>query len=535
MTNSKQGFWILLATILGSSMVFIDVNVVNVALPRIQLDLNASAASVQWVVEAYSLFLGALILVGGSLGDRYGRRRIFALGIAIFTLTSLWCGITQDISQLIIARAFQGVGGALLTPGSLSLLRALFPEAQRGKAIGLWSGFASITSALGPVIGGWVVQNFSWRWVFFINLPFALTVLLVLFWRVPESRSEQQTRLDIPGAALTTLGLGSLVFGLIEANTLGLFSPLVIGCIVAGIFFLIGFVIREGHTVAPMMPLHLFRSRAFSGTNLMTLLLYAAIGGALYFFPFNLIQVQGYTATAAGSAFLPFTLLMFSLSRWSGGLVTRYGARLPLVVGPCIVAVGYAYFAISGIGANYWIAYFPAIVLLGLGMSITVAPLTTTVMGAVDDQYSGVASGVNNAVARIAGLLAIAVFGICMTYVFSFILHQQLAALPISPQLRDIVEAQSGKLTGIQIPAGLDAQTYAAIKSAINVAFISGFHLIMWVAVVLAVGSALCALLMISSRRSAPEECHMEDRLCGDNGCTLTYTYRKVEKQPHDM
>ena len=312
--RNRTGLWVLVATILGSSMAFIDGTVVNVALPVLQMELHATATDVQWVVEAYSLFLAALILVGGSLGDHFGRRRVFSIGIVLFTLASVLCGLAPNVNFLIFARAFQGVGGALLVPGSLAIISASFDSKQRGRAIGTWSGFTAITSAIGPVMGGLLVQYASWRWVFFINVPLAVIVLIVLFWRVPESRNEalgEHARLDWWGAFLATLGLGGIVFGLIESNNLGLGSGLVLLSLAIGIAALIGFLLVEARSQSPMLPLTLFRSRTFSGANVLTFLLYAALGASLFFLPFNLIRVQGYTPTEAGAANLPLILLMF--------------------------------------------------------------------------------------------------------------------------------------------------------------------------------------------------------------------------------
>lgn len=530
----KKGLWILIATILGSSMAFIDSSVVNVALPRLQADLNASVGSVQWVVESYALFLGALILVGGSLGDQYGRKRIFALGIVIFALASIWCGLSPNISQLIVARAIQGIGGALLTPGSLSIIRASFDSAQRGKAIGLWSGFASITSALGPLLGGWLVQNASWRWIFFINVPLAAIVLSVLFLRVPESRNEGQVaRLDWLGAILTTLGLGALVYGLIESNSLGLGNLLVLGCVLGGLVILAAFVYVEYRNSAPMMPLTLFRSQTFSGANLLTLMLYAALGGMLFFLPFNLIIIHHYPPTAAGAALLPFTVLVFSLSRWSGYLVTRYGPRLQLIIGPTLAGLGFLLFALPGVDGSYWTTFFPAIVVLGLGMSITIAPLTTTVMGAVEDRYAGVASGVNNAVARVAGLLAIAVLGIFVLYAFNISLDSHLNALHVSSGVRHLFDVQRGRLANTEVPASVSGGLHAALQLAIAESFVTGFRLAMLISAGLAFASALCALLMISPPKKLPE--HTGKDHSGDNACTLTYSHQQLSKPAENV
>ncbi|GAC1581828.1 MAG: hypothetical protein NVS4B1_18140 [Ktedonobacteraceae bacterium] len=514
-------------------MAFIDSSVVNVALPRLQTELHAGVSSVQWVVEAYALFLGALILIGGSLGDQFGRKRIFLLGVIVFTVASIFCGISQSIEQLIIARSVQGLGGALLTPGSLAIIRSAFDSAERGKAIGTWSGFSAITSALGPLLGGWLVQNTSWRWIFFINIPLAVIVLIVSVLHLPESTSgESKKHLDFPGAILTAIGLGGVVYGLIQAENVGFADPIVLVCILGGLVALGLFLFIEKRSPAPMMPLTLFRSRTFSGSNLLTFLLYAALGGALFFLPFNLISAQGYSATAAGASLLPFTLLSFTLSRWSGGLVAKYGSRLPLVIGPTIAAAGFVLFALPGLGGSYWFTYFPAVVVLGLGMTITIAPLTTTVMGAVEDQYSGTASGVNNAIARIAGLLAIAILGICVAYAFSTSLTSNIAALHLSPNVQQTILAQHGRLTAIDIPGTVQGATRVAVRTAIDESFIVGFRLAMLVGAGLALSGAVCAFFFVSSPAKLPK--HTGEHHSGDNACTLTYAHQPIDGKRED-
>ena len=501
--QKHTGTWVLVATILGSSMAFIDGTVVNVALPVLQTELHATATQVQWVVEAYSLFLAALILVGGSLGDHFGRRRIYALGIGLFTLASIGCGLAPSVTVLIVARAFQGIGGSLLVPGSLAIISASFDTQHRGRAIGTWSGFTAITSAVGPVLGGLLVQFASWRWVFIINVPLAVVVLIVLFWRVPESRNEslgEHARLDWPGAFLATLGLGGIVFGLIESNDLGFSNGLVQFSLATGVASLLVFLLVEARSHSPMLPLTLFRSHTFSGANILTFLLYAALGASLFFLPFNLIRVQGYTPTEAGAANLPLILLMFFLSRWSGGLVTRYGAKLPLIIGPLIAALGFALFALPDIGGSYWTTYFPAVVVLGIGMSVSVAPLTTAVMGAVDQQYVGTASGVNNAVSRTAGLIAIAVFGIVVLAVFSSSLASHLSSMLVPAGIHNSIIEQQNKLVGIEIPAGISDATHTAVQRAIAESFITSFRVTMLISSALAVCSSLSSLLLIEGK-----------------------------------
>jgi EmrB/QacA subfamily drug resistance transporter len=498
--------WVLAAAIVGSSMAFIDGTVVNVALPAIQADLKATAFQAQWVVESYALLLAALLLVGGALGDHFGRRRIFAIGVGVFALSSVGCALAGTVHQLIAARAVQGVGGALLVPGSLALISASFPEKERGKAIGTWSGFSGITAAVGPVLGGFLVDHFSWTWAFLINIPMALLVLWIVWRHVPESRgASARGGLDLWGALLATAGLGGIVYAFIEAPTQGWASPAVIAALVIGVAGSLGFVAAERRVRAPMLPLALLRIGNFSGANLLTLLLYAALGGGLYFFPLNLIQVQGYSATVAGAALLPFVLILFALSRWAGQLVDRFGPRLPLVVGPSIAAAGFALFAVPGVGASYWSGFLPAVVVLGLGMAVTIAPLTTTVMNAVGPEQAGVASGVNNAVSRAAAVLAIAVFGAIMAWAFDTALAEHLRGMGASAQVTAFLEGERSKLAGAAVPPGVDAATATALKRAVAESFVAGFRWVMLLGAALAALSAASAWWMIRGAPAARE------------------------------
>ena len=492
--KTRVGVWVLAATILGSSMVFIDGTVVNVALPALQSALNATVTDVQWVVEAYALFLAALLLVGGSLGDLYGRRRVFVAGVVLFAAASAGCGFAPDIRMLIVARGLQGVGGALLVPGSLALISSSFCAEERGRAIGTWSGFTAMTAAFGPVLGGWLIEHFSWRWVFFINVPLAVLVVAISMARVPESRDEEMVRrLDGWGAALATVGLCGITFALIEAGRGGK-RALVAG--VAGVVALGFFFVVESRSNAPMLPLDLFRSRSFSGANLMTLFLYGALGAVLFFLPLDLIQVQHYTATEAGAALLPLILLVFLLSRWSGGLIVRYGARLPLIVGPLIAGVGFGLLTRGAAGGAYWSGVLPAVMVLGVGLAVSVAPLTTTVMSSIDQSRAGVASGINNAVSRLAGLLAIAVLGLVFATVFNRRLELGLDALGLHDAKRHAVEAQRGKLAAA-------TSDDVRVQRLIRDSFVGAYRVVLWIAVGLSVASALSAAALIEARPQA--------------------------------
>ena len=494
--TGRGGAWVLAATILGSAMAFVDGTVVNVALPALQQALGADVADVQWVVESYALALAALLLAGGSLGDRFGRRRVFGVGVALFAAASVGCGLAPDVRWLIAMRAVQGVGGALLVPGSLALISASFAPERRGRAIGTWSGVSSVAAGFGPVLGGWLIENASWRWIFFVNVLPAAAVLLILP-RVPESRDPDAGRLDVPGAALATLGLGGIVYGLIEAGRWGWMHPAVLGSTIVGVAAMIAFAVVERRSRSPMVPMGLFRSRTFAGANLLTLLLYAALGGALFFLPFNLIQVQGYGAAAAGAAFLPFIVLMSGLSRWSGGLMDRHGARRPLTIGPLIAAAGFALCAVPGLGGSYWTTFFPGIVVLGLGMAVSVAPLTTSVMGAVESRHAGVASGINNAVSRTASLVAVAAFGLLALGVFGRSLDGRMEAMRTPPEIRAAMEMQRIRLADAEPPRGINPAGRAALERAVDLSFVAAFRWVMLVSAGLAVASAAAAWLLI--------------------------------------
>ncbi len=496
--------WILTATILASSMAFIDSTVVNVALPALQGNFGATMTDLQWVVEAYLLLLGSLILVGGSLGDTFGRRRMFLFGVWVFAAASAWCGAATSIHQLIAARTVQGFGAAFLVPGSLSIIGASFEDHERGRAIGTWSGFTAITTVIGPVLGGWLIQHASWRWAFLLNLPLAVAVIVISVWHVPESRAGGAPGdVDWRGALFATFGLGGVVYGLIESSQLRWSDVHVFGAVVLGAVCIVMFCFVESTAKAPMVPPQLFKSRDFTGANILTFLLYAALGVFLFLFPMNLIEVQDYSATAAGAAFLPTIVLIFLLSRWSGGLADRYGARPPLIIGPSIVTVAFLLLAMPSAGRSYWTSFFPGIIVLGFGMAVSVAPLTTAIMGAADRANFGAASGINNAVARISGLIAIAVLGIVVTSVFNNGLERRLAHVQIQEDVKLDILNQRAKLAAIEVPAVVSAGAREDISAAIANSFLEAFRVTMLLCALLAANGAISAYLMLGQKNAA--------------------------------
>jgi EmrB/QacA subfamily drug resistance transporter len=407
--KSAAGRWVLLATVLGSGMAMLDGTVVNIALPRIGKDLSAGLSGLQWTINAYTLTLSGFLLLGGSLGDRYGRRKMFLTGVAWFATASLLCAVAPTSGMLIAARALQGVGGALLTPGSLAIIEASFRPEDRGAAIGAWSGLGGVAVAIGPFLGGWLVEAVSWRLIFVINLPLAVAVVLISLRHVPESKDTSMAPgIDISGAFLAAVGLGGVIYALIESGDRGWSSPAVAVSGIVGLVALAVFVAVEARSPHPMLPLAIFRSRQFTAANLVTFVVYAALSGSLFLLPIVLQEVVGFSPLKAGTALVPLTVVMLLLSARAGRLAQRIGPRLPMTLGPIVAGGGLALLTRVGAGSTYWSDVFPAVTVFALGLSLTVAPLTTTVLAAASEEHAGVASAVNNDVARVAGLLAVA-------------------------------------------------------------------------------------------------------------------------------
>lgn len=440
--------WVLLATILGSSMVFIDGSVVSIALPVMQRELHASAAQALWIVEAYALVLGALMLLGGAAADRIGRDRVFVAGIFVFIAGSVWCGLAQNINAAIAARVLQGFGGVLVAPASLAIIGALFSGANRDKAVGTWTAFTAVTSLISPVAGGALVTAFGWRAVFFINVPLGIFTAYAAMTHIPETRDEaRRGRPDILGSVLIGSSLGCIVYALTSISGGSISTGVLAGAGVAGLALLGLFIFVESRIAQPIMPMNLFHSRVFTGVNVETLLLYGGLSAIFYFLPFDLIQAHGYSAFTAGTAMLPFVLCMSLISRWSAAMLEKTGPRTLLSTGPAIVALGFALFAILP-RECFWCGILPPMLIVGIGMGIVVAPLTGTVMNAVPAHNVGVAAGINNALSRIGGLLAIAIAGALLWGLFNVRMQAQLNTAHASPAQRAAVARERSKLAG---------------------------------------------------------------------------------------
>jgi EmrB/QacA subfamily drug resistance transporter len=494
---------VLTATILASSMAFVDGTVVHVALPAVQADLGAEFSQLQWIVNGYTLMLGALLLAGGSFGDQVGRRRVFASGIALFALASEACALAPNVSWLIASRVAQGIGAALLVPQSLAIIAASFPRSVRGGAIGIWAAFSALTTSAGPAIGGLLIDAVSWRAVFWINLPLAALALFLNLRRVPESRSAERERIDWLGAALATLGLGAMTYALTRwPNAAGGLPADVLAALVAGIAAAMLFVRVERRVPSPLVPPALFRSRDFTVLNVMTLLLYAALSGALFLLPYNLIQLQDYSAAEAGLALVPLGVVIAVLSRYSGRVADRGGPRPPLIAGAVLVAGGCAALALPGIGGSYLGTFFVPILLISVGMGIAVSPLTTAVMNAVPDQRAGSASGINNAASRIAGLIAVALSGALATAVFSHALQAEMAPLQLPGALERQLLGDAQRLAQLTVPAAIEGGVRVTVELAIDRAFVDAFRAAVLLNASLA-GVAAALAVLVGRRKRA--------------------------------
>lgn len=457
------------------------------------------------MINGYALFLSCLLLVGGSLGDLYGRNKVFLTGLGIFSISSLMCGIAQSPDQLITARVFQGIGGALLTPGSLSILSSQFGAESRGQAIGLWSAFSALTTVFGPILGGWLAGLGLWRVIFFINLPLSIVVFITMISKVPESRNPDAKKLDIWGAVLVTLGLAGITYGFIESSKQGFGNLNIISSLLIGGFAMIAFIIVQRYSKHPMLPLKLFKSSTFSGGNLLTLFVYAALGGAMFFLPLNLIQIQGYSELYAGLAMLPIIILIAGISPLIGKFTDRKGVRTPLIIGPIITGAGFYAFSTYGITPGpgaYWNTFFFSFLLLGIGMGITVAPLTTAVMGAISEDMAGIASGINNTVARAAGVLAIALMGAMVLFSFKNSIEKEINIMDISNVMRNEIMFESSKFAAAVVPDGLSVKNKAIVKTLFNKSFIGAFNKVVYVASILCLLGGIMAFILIKRKKS---------------------------------
>ncbi|MEM7332287.1 MAG: MFS transporter [Chloroflexota bacterium] len=494
---------VLTIAILSSGVVFLDQTAVNVALPAIQTALNADFGALQWILDIYLLVLSVLMLIGGVLGDIYGRVRVYVIGMVIFALASIVCGLAPDTGWLITGRFFQGVGGALIAPAGLAIISAVIPPDRRGRMLGIWGTFSPLITVSGPLVGGWLVDNVSWRAIFFINIPLCFLATLIAHFYVPENRDETASRqLDWMGVVTLMFGLTGVLVGLIEGPHFGWRSPLVLGGFIIGVLGLIAFVWTESRVENPLIPLSLFKIRPFTGVNLLTVIMFAGLGGPFFFLTLNFQQVQGYSAAHAGLATIPTTIAIFLLSRFVGQLADKYSPRPILILATLLMMTGFFMFSRIGIDEPYWTVWFPAILVYGLGLATMVVPLTTIALGALPQRQSGIASGINNAASRIGQMLSVAIFGGVMVNQFRVSLINQSDVLGIPKNVRDNLATQARSLGNLQPPAGLELEAEQAIQQMIRVAFVDGFQLVMLLSMILVFISLIILLLTIPKRVS---------------------------------
>lgn len=501
--KSAAGKWVMVSTILASAMAFIDATALNVVLPSLQKSLSASGADLFWILNAYLLMLASLILIGGAMGDKLGRKKVFMLGIFIFLIGSVACGFASSVLLLVIFRIIQGVGGALMIPGSLSLISSSINPKERGKAIGTWSAFTTVVTMGGPILGGALADAGLWRYIFFINVPFGVAALVMLWFKVAENKDEgSDPSLDFPGAVSIALGLALITFGFLRIPAVGLYNWQVYGSLALGGLSLIVFIIIERKSKHPMMPLTLFANATFSGANLLTFFLYAGLGAGMLFLSLNMVQVQGYSQLQSGLTFLPFTILMITLARFAGGLADKHGPKWLLTIGPAVAGTGLLILSFvkqTNGPADYWTTFLPGVLVLGLGMSFTVAPLTTAVMGAVSDHYSGVASGINNAMTRISGVFANAIFGALAVLFFSGALQKEIAPLKLPAAEQQSVMKQANNLGNASLPKARGDQHAQQIEKAYHNGFINAYGKIMKISAGLAFLGTLMAFIFIKN------------------------------------
>jgi EmrB/QacA subfamily drug resistance transporter len=502
--SSTTGKWTLTACIIASSMAFIDTSALNVVLPSLQEDLEATGTDLFWVLNSYLVMLSSLIIVGGSLGDKLGRVKIFKWGIILFIVASILCGLANTINQLIWFRILQGTGGALMIPGSLAIISATFSDQEKGKAIGTWSAATVLVTMGGPILGGALADIGLWRLIFFINVPLGIITVIMLFLKVPESKApENKHRIDWKGAFFLAFSLATFTFGFLNIPELGIsnswsYLPLLIGLVSFGVFLYV-----EKKVEAPMMPLEIFKNLTFSGVNLLTFFLYAGLSAVMLFLSLNMIQIQGYTQMQAGLTFLPFTILMALIARKVGALSDKWGSRNFLIAGPFVTAIGFVMLGLVGKTngiEDFWTTFFPGILLFGLGMSITVVPLTSTVMLSIGNDQAGIASGVNNSITRISGTVINAILGAGAVFIFTVLVSNQVETLQLSSQLSDSIIQESINFGEAQVPSNVPSEHIKGIQQIYTTSFISTYRWVCYISAAMALLAAVFAVFMLKSR-----------------------------------